>query len=545
MKIKLHLASLFTLFLLSGMVLSIILAASYFLGYISAYFMIIVTIVFNLVIWLLGPYISDIIYKIFYKINFYKYEQIKNYPYINFIKRVCDEHNIKVPKIGIINDLNPIAFTYGSASFNARIVLTEGMFKFLDEKELESVVAHEIGHIVHKDFIVMSIASTLLQLLYEFYFIFTRTNTGYGLGKRGEKRKGNPLVFLGIVSYIFYCIGTYILLYLSRIREYYADEFSSNKTGNPNLLSSALIKVAYGIMSSTTDKSYRLLNESRTRGIFDFKTAKETALIYQNSKGNKNLIERALLFDIVNPWAFIYQLSSTHPLIGKRIKRLSSLTQKPAFNFESIIKKDVNKKLLWKNFLKDILIKHSTLLAIIFFMILIVIQHSYKLNLVIPLTTSFFVILIILSIVKIRYKFPKNKFTETNVINCMADVYASPVRGKPVVLKGRAIGRGRAGFIFGEDMMFQDKTGIIYLNYESIFPFLGNLMFAWKKLENLLMKPAETTGWFLRGSTHHIELYRFYSEGKTIKSYARYWMFIGFIFNAIILVGIALFLALK
>ena len=69
-------------------------------------------------------------------IDFYNYEQIKQYHYAKFIKQVCNKHKIKVSKVIIIRNENPTAFTYGSASFNARVVLTEGLFKFLNEKKL-------------------------------------------------------------------------------------------------------------------------------------------------------------------------------------------------------------------------------------------------------------------------------------------------------------------------------------------------------------------------------------------------------------------------
>jgi len=150
MKLKLQFASLFTLGLLSSFVIVIILAISYFIGFISWGWMIGLTIFFNFLMWLIGPYISDLIYKWFYKIDFYDYEKIKDYPYMKFVKKICDEHHIKVPRIGIIRDQNPTAFTYGSAAFNARIVVTEGLFKFLNENELEAVLAHELGHIVNK-----------------------------------------------------------------------------------------------------------------------------------------------------------------------------------------------------------------------------------------------------------------------------------------------------------------------------------------------------------------------------------------------------------
>ncbi|MDD3628002.1 MAG: M48 family metalloprotease [bacterium] len=538
MKIKLHLASLLTLGFLCSMVFAVVLAASFAVGRISWIFMISVTIIWNFLVWLLGPYVNDLIYRLFYKITFFDYEEIKDKPYAKFIKEVCDKHRIKVPKIGIINDRNPTAFTYGSASFNARIVLTEGIFEFLNEKEVNAVVAHELGHIVNMDFIIMTIASTLVTILYELYVIFTRIKTKYSTSR--SKGVGGYLALVGLVSLVFYWIGTYLLLFLSRLREYYADEFSANEVGDPNILSSALLKIAWGIASvPDTEKTAHLLNATRAQGIFDFKSSKDIGLVYQNSLNERTLLERALLFDIVNPWAWIYQLKSTHPLIGRRIKRLCSLTSAPMFNFENIINTEVDRGRLWGNFIKDFVVNYSKVFVVALTILVLVIELILQVPLYIPTAIGGLLLLIIVGIMKVGYKFPKKNFEETTVLNCLSDIYASPVRGRPIKLTGKAIGRGTAGFIFGEDMLFQDNTGFIYLNYESAIPIFGNFYFGWKKLEPLIGQPATSTGWFLRGATHHLELFRFETTGKVIKSYVRFWAVFGVIaFALLCIIGI-------
>jgi Zn-dependent protease with chaperone function len=544
MNFKLQLASLFTLSILSGFVIAIILAASYWLGVFSWYWLIILTLVWNLLVWLCGPWFSDLMFKWFYKMEFYDYEIIKNKPWMKFIKKVCDKHNMPVPKIGIINDQNPTAFTYGSAAYNARVVFTEGLFTFLSPHEVEAVLAHEIGHIKNKDFIIMTIASTLLQLLYQFYVIFTRVGgvrgRAFRMNKAGKKGGGGKgmLLAIGYISLLFYLIGTYVLLYLSRIREYAADEFSARETGNANHLSSALIKIGYGIASvKETQKTAHLLNSTRAQGIYDIKSAKNMGPVHYNAS-KKGLIEQALLFDIVNPWAWILELRSTHPLVGKRIKRLCTFTTKPAFDFNKVIRQSVDKARLWKNFIVDLLVKCSMFLTFVVFAVLFGLQYAAGVNMYIPTAILFVIFLVVVACINIIYRFPTSGFTPTTILDCMADVYASPVRGKPVALHGQAVGRGKAGYVFSEDMMFQDKTGIIYLNYESAIPLFGNLFFAWKKLEHFLKRPAQATGWFLRGATHHIELYHFKVGHTLIKSYVRFWSVVGVIILFIFLAWI-------
>ena len=82
------------------------------------------------------------------------------------------------PRIGFIPDRNPTAFTYGLLRSNARIVVTQGIFEFLSEDEQRAVVAHELGHIVNRDFILMTMAGMLVQILYQVYAALARSSGG-------------------------------------------------------------------------------------------------------------------------------------------------------------------------------------------------------------------------------------------------------------------------------------------------------------------------------------------------------------------------------
>ena len=204
------------------------------------------------------------------------------------------------------------------------------------------------------------------------------------------------------------------------------------------------------------------------------------------------------------------------------------------------------KKRLWLNFLKDVSIKYIYIIIIFFYIVYVLIFSSLLKegeSLSIPLM-PLAIALFSAPIIRTWYMYSKKNFQKVSVLECMADIYASPVKGKPIEIAGKAIGRGHPGFIFGEDMMFQDKTGIIYLNYESPVPIFGNLYFGWKKVEKLLNQPASIKGWFVRGVTHHVELYRFNTPTTTIKSYVRMLSIIGQYFFIIFLLIISVPLSL-
>ncbi|HDD46370.1 MAG TPA: peptidase M48 [Candidatus Aenigmarchaeota archaeon] len=529
---NLAIASVFTLSLLFAMLLAVLLTAFYALGYVNWVFLISATLIINFLMWFLSPYIGDFTNQIFYKARFIGIEGLrdKNRNVAELVEKICMENKIKIPKIGYIADDNPQAFTYGSTRNNARIIFTEGIFTYLDEEEIKAVFAHELGHIVHRDFIVMAIASTILQLLYELYWILTRSASS----NRG-KGKGY-VVIVGIISYVFYMIGSYILLYLSRVREYYADEFSAKATGNPNTLAHALVKIAYGIIAKPDKpEEMRLMASTRAMGITDYKLSKGLGLIYANAnihgKDINEYIKRALLYDLKNPWAFFIELGSTHPLTGKRIERLSRLAKlagiSPFVDFSMVESgMEIDRSRLYKGFIKDVIVKYLpfitiSLLGIAIFLAFILLPALF-IHLAVFWLIGLFIALFGISIMlQTAYKYKEGLFEKKNVLELMADIYASPIKGRPVELEGKIIGRGQAGYIFSEDMMLQDNTGLIYLNYESLLPFLGNLFFAWKKVDKLVGREVKVKGWFIRGMRPLLEMKELEHKEGIIKGRVR------------------------
>lgn len=367
------------------------------------------------------------------------------------------------------------------------------------------MVAHELGHVVNRDFIVIMIASTLVQILYEIYTALIHA--------RGKKSGGAKLIAL--IAYALYIIGIYLLYYLSRTREYLADEFSAKIT-KPSDLSNALIKIAYGIViAEDDDRSKRLLQSTRHLGIIDVKNAKHYGIISYITHNDPNVLSEIMVFDKVNPWAKLAELTSTHPLTGNRIDHLSDISKAQGrpflFDIDSAIERmKINKGKLWGSFLFGLLIlllPYLFALYALFFLPIMFVPAAFALGLILQLL----------------YKFPGGNNTETTVLEQMRNPYASPIRGKPIVLSGQVIGRGVPGFIFGEDMMYQDSTGLVLLNYSSAFGFIGNIIFALKKIKTLFGIPSRAAGWFYRGIGSMISLKYIQTEQGKVKSHPILW----------------------
>ena len=245
---NLALASGVTISLLFGMVLVLSLALVFILDtndpVIGLAIALMITVIFNVAAFFLSPFLMDLTQRWLYNTRWVTLAEVERQSpeAAKVIQRVCQQKKLKTPQLGIIDDQNPTAFTYGALPNSARLVVSQGLFTYLDDEEIATVYAHELGHIVHWDFAVMTLASTLVQITYLIY------NFARRFGRGGNDKLKDAAGTAALVAYLFYIIGTYLVLYLSRTREYFADHFAAETTGNPNALSRALVKIAYGIL---------------------------------------------------------------------------------------------------------------------------------------------------------------------------------------------------------------------------------------------------------------------------------------------------------
>ena len=169
---NLALASVLTLTLIGGMVLALVLAVVFILGSenpgTGLAISIGITILFSIAAFFISPWLMDLSQKWLYQTRWVSLAEISDLSpeTAQLIQRVCAEKKLKQPRLGIIDDQNPTAFTYGSLPNTARLVVSQGLFTYLDDEEVATVYAHELGHIVNWDFAVMTIASTLIQICY-------------------------------------------------------------------------------------------------------------------------------------------------------------------------------------------------------------------------------------------------------------------------------------------------------------------------------------------------------------------------------------------
>ena len=171
------------------------------------------------------------------------------------MERLAAKANLPVPQLYVIPEDAPNAFATGRNPRHASVAVTQGLLDLMNDEELEGVIAHELSHVRNYDILTTSVAATIagaityLAHMAQWGMLFG----GYG-GERDDEREGGGGAFAAIAMMILAPFAALMLqLFLSRTREYSADETGARMVGQPYGLISALQKLgAYNQRIPTT-----------------------------------------------------------------------------------------------------------------------------------------------------------------------------------------------------------------------------------------------------------------------------------------------------
>lgn len=492
--------SLMTLSCLYGVLIAFILLVCIICGVTlsNALFIAIIALVIQ---FLISPFLTDLTMKWCYKAQFgFNLPEHLN----QYINEMCKQNNMNAPKIGFIDDGAPNAFTYGRTKNDARIVITRGVLELLSAEEAKTVIAHEMGHIVHHDMIFMTAAQLVPLILYYIYDIFTSA------AKDKDNDKNSYFVLVGYLAYILYVISQYVILWLSRTREYYADSFSVETTKNPNALAQALVKIGYGLTAATTKKGKMSVSKSNALGIFDAKSSKSLVITSNvDGKVSQESIKNAMKWEKWNKWAKWYELNSTHPLISNRILKISE--RSPEFNQTPFIVFDLQPEENYnQHFIRELMVLLSPWVIIILLALLLVFD-------ILPLIR---VVLAPLFAISLLVRFNRahiNKgYQNYKIKDLLSIVKVSGVTSVPCIVEGTVIGRGTPGYIFDEDFVIKDETGFVFIDYNHVFQ-ISNFFTGLLKTKKLFGKKVRIKGWYRRSPVPYIEVYEIQVEDGKLK----------------------------
>jgi heat shock protein HtpX len=244
------------------------------------------------------------------------------------VAELAQRAGLPKPKVGISQLAIPNAFAFGKTQRDGRVCVTQGILNLLNKDELKAVLGHELSHIKHRDMVIITLLSAIPLIMYWI---------AWGMMFRGafggRRQGGGYAALIGMGAFLLYFITNLLVLYGSRIREYYADRGSVELGNEPQYLASALYKLVYGSARFKGREELKRVEGVKAFFVNDPTRAwyeiRELAEIDRNMDGT---IDSSELMELrgktvrLRTTDKMMELFTSHPNMLKRIKHLSSLT---------------------------------------------------------------------------------------------------------------------------------------------------------------------------------------------------------------------------
>ena len=530
----------------------------------------------------LGPMIIDAIVKV----RWTAADEL-GYGTGQWLATACGTFKIPQPRMGIIEEAAPNAFTYGHGAYDARVVVTRGLIDILEPEELRAVVAHELGHIRNRDFVVMTMVQALVLALWTLYYT-----------SRSSSRS-NWYIVIG--AYLAYWASYYASLLLSRIREYMADYSSAQITGNPNHLSYALVKIAYGLAKTQTSGGATVpvsappkiaiggIPPAPSSGPYAYDTSAEqkmraqieasrhdnahaiaaraipqpanamgaqavkpkpaskqafsaaqlgafgvmgvssmrAAVAWSGADGlaNPDTFTTAARWELFNPWGRIGEIFSTHPLTALRIKALQKLNR--LFNQPDAFDFSKIKPGKYKGFGRDLVLVSMPWLGLLGGTAVAAMttasQRTFDLSEVFMPLVGFSAGRLVVLLFSYMGEFKPNK-----IIRLLGEIEVSHVNPIPTAIEGTFTGRISPGIAWASDFIVQDDSGFMACMFRRPLGMM-KLWFGLTSAERYVGKRVRVYGWYRRFNAPYIEIHHFevLDTGEKVSSNYFPWAVVG------------------
>jgi len=309
--------------LMFGILYGVITGIGTWMGAGSASTYIILAVLFMGFQYLVGPSMVSKIMRV-------KYVSEKEEPELHqMIEELTEKAKIPKPKVGVSQLSIPNAFAFGRSLKDGRVCVTQGIQQILTKDELKGVLGHEISHLKHRDMMIITVLSVIPLIMY--WIAFSMMWGGFG-----GRRQGGYAVLIGLGAMVLYFLTNLLVLYGSRIREYYADERSVKLGNPPQHLASALYKLVYS--SARVRRDPRVQEEmKRVEGVKAFflndvsRAENEIRELQAVDRDLSGTIDQNELLALrsktpkLSTAEKMMEIFTTHPNMLKRIKRLSTL----------------------------------------------------------------------------------------------------------------------------------------------------------------------------------------------------------------------------
>ena len=255
-----------------------------------------------------------------------KYVQRNEAPKLyQMVEQQANKAGIPMPRVCISQQNIPNAFAFGRGVSDGRVCVTTGIMRLLNDDELRAVIGHEVSHIKNRDILTITLLSVLPMIMWRiaWHFLF--------YGSFNRRSNGAAGLVLGLAAFGFYFLTNLLVLYASRIREYYADKGAVALGNSPTALANALYKLVYG--SAKVSKA-ELKEVEGLKAFFmndPSRAGREFSELSQIDSDQSGTIDANEMFAVKHARLNLsasdkwMEALSTHPNMLKRIQHLSNL----------------------------------------------------------------------------------------------------------------------------------------------------------------------------------------------------------------------------
>jgi heat shock protein HtpX len=159
------------------------------------------------------------------------------------VREMAERGGMPVPKVALVPKAAPNAFATGRNPQNAVVAVTQGLLDLCSPREVRAVMAHELGHVRHRDMLTMTLVAGAVSAI---AVLGMMARFGAMFGGRRDGEGGNPFALI-IVSLVASMVAGIVQAAISRAREFEADRGGAELCGDPDALADALARLHSGI----------------------------------------------------------------------------------------------------------------------------------------------------------------------------------------------------------------------------------------------------------------------------------------------------------
>lgn len=440
------------------------------------------------------------------------------------LKRICGQHRYPIPQLKILYIQAPVIFTCGNLRRNAQIVVSQGLLEQLEDDEIATVIAAQLGHLQLWDFAILSGLIWMAQVPYLIYWNVAAWSD----------RQSNPVfrslgVGVSAMGYGLFWLMHNCGLWLSRARLYYSDRIACELTGNPNGLSRALLKISLGL-------SKELQRQGHTPPLLE----SFDLLMPQGYRSALTLgsvcfytpLEPLLQRDIALPYRKWLAIGMAHPPTGDRLRLLSLYARH--WKLESELELATPPRSMPRprtdGWLRQIAPfiggPVGGAIALLLWLIGAVAAQLrwWNLSWMQGDNALFWGFILVGASVGILLRinpfFPDIRRSQlphdAPLPELLNPSLSLPIHSQPVQLQGKLLGRKGIGNTLAVDLYLQHATGLIRLHHTSPLGAVGTLVPESPRPLDWINRPVVVTGWLRQGIVPWVDIETLrLQQGKT------------------------------